>query len=267
MRQVIPFTKNIEFKTMINEITNISLEHTLTLKDEHNINGDFIIAGKYKVNPASPTEENFSYKIPIDISIDQKYKTDNVELEIDDFKYEKFDNNKLKVDIDLSIDNLEKQIENEREESRAKIDDQIETLEYDDRKMLSDKEKNDINDLINSDDTSNLFKDISLPKELEITKEDNKQINNNKNIETSIENEEKIDKEKTSVGSLFTAFKDTEETFSTYSVYIIRNGDNLEDIISKYKTTRETLEEYNDMSNIKIGTKLIIPNTKNENDK
>ena len=38
-------------------------------------------------------------------------------------------------------------------------------------------------------------------------------------------------------------------------------------IISKYKTTREKLEEYNDMSNIKIGTKLIIPNVKDENDK
>ena len=60
MRQLIPFTKNIEFKTMINEITNISLEHNLSLKDEYNINGDFILTGKYKVNASSPTEESFS---------------------------------------------------------------------------------------------------------------------------------------------------------------------------------------------------------------
>jgi len=255
MRQVIPFSKNIEFKTMINEITNISLEHTLTLKDDYNINGDFIITGKYKINETSTNEENFSYKIPIDITIDQKYKTNNVELEIDDFKYEKKDGNKLKVDIDLSIDNLEKieelkDITKEKEEN----EEEIETLELDDRKLLSDEEKIEIENIINNDNTKNLFKEISVPNELNILPKEDLNV-------------EKEECEKTSVGSLFTAFKDTEETFSTYSVYIVRNGDNIEDIISKYKTTRECLEEYNDMSNIKIGTKLIIPNIKDENDK
>lgn len=249
MRQVIPFTKNIEFKTMINEITNISLEHNLSLKDEHNISGDFLISGKYKVNASSPLEEDFSYKIPIDIAIDQSYKTNNIELEIDDFKYEKSDSNKLKVDIDLSIDNLEKIEEKElvREE-----DEEIEVIDFDERKVLSDQEKQEIDNLITSDNTINLFKETSKSKELEI-KEESKEV-----LTTQ---------PKPSVGSLFEAFKDTEETFSTYSVYIIRNGDNIEDIISKYKTTRDKLEEYNDMSNIKIGTKLIIPNTKDENDK
>ena len=69
MRQVIPFSKNIEFKTMINEITNISLEHTLSLNENNSVSGDFLITGKYKINQASPTEEDFSYKIPIDITI------------------------------------------------------------------------------------------------------------------------------------------------------------------------------------------------------
>lgn len=246
MRQVIPFTKDIEFKTMINEITNISLEHNLSLKDEYNINGDFIISGKYKINQSSPTEENFSYKIPIDISIDPSYKTNNIELEIDDFKYEKSDSNKLKVGIDLSIDNLEKKEELEL------IEDEIETIDFDERKVLSDIEKQEIDSLINSDNTINLFKENSKPKNLEIKEE-------TKVVQTT--------KPQPSVGSLFEAFKDTEETFVTYSVYIVRNGDNIENIISKYKTTREKLEEYNDLSNIKIGTKIVIPNTKDENDK
>lgn len=273
MRQVIPFTKNIEFKTMINEITNISLEHTLELNDEYNINGDFIITGKYKVNQTSPQEESFSYKIPIDITIDQKYKTDNIDLEIDDFKYQKIDSNKLKVDIDLSIDNLEK-IEKEKHEFQEERNlskelepeakEEIENLELNQRKILSDSEKKEIDLIINSDDTTNLFKEISLPKEI-IPVVDETQTP--KELEVNIEKEEKKEMTKTSVGSLFTAFKDTEETFSTYSVYIVRNGDNIEEIISKYKTTREILEDYNDMSNIKIGSKIIIPNTKNENDK
>ena len=230
MRQLIPFSKNIEFKTMISEITNITLEHNLSVKDENNISGDFLITGTYKTSPSAPIDETFSYKIPIDIDIDKSYKTNNIELEIDDFKYEKTDGNKLKVDIDLSIDNLEK------------IEDEIEVLDFDDRKILSDSEKEDIDKLINRDNTIDLFKEIKEEKQMP-------------------------ESTKPSVGSLFEAFKDTEETFSTYSVYIVRNGDNIEEIISKYKTTREKLEEYNDMSNIKIGTKLIIPNLKDENDK
>lgn len=249
MRQVIPFTKNIEFKTMINEITNISLEHNLSLKDEYNINGDIIVTGKYKINQSSPKEEDFSYKIPIDITIDQSYKTDNIELEIDDFKYEKNEGNKLKIDIDLSIDNLEK-IER-KELVRESLEDEIEIIDFDERKILSPMEKEEINNLISTDNSNDLFKETSKVTEVNIT-----DLQENKPTKT-----------KPSVGSLFEAFKDTEETFSTYSVYIIRNGDNLDDIITKYKTTREKLEEYNDMSNIKIGTKLIIPNTKDENDK
>ena len=237
MRQVIPFSKNIEFKTMINEITNISFEHTLSVNENNSISGDFLITGKYKINQSSPTEEDFSYKIPIDIDIDPKYKTESIELEIDDFKYEKVDSNKLKVDIDLSIDNLERKEEVE----------ELEIIDFQERKMLSDSEKDEISKIINSDDTSTLFKEFDNKQELIIEKTE----------------EEK----KPNVGSLFEAFKDTEETFTTYSVYIIRNGDNIDEIISKYKTTREKLEEYNDMNSIKIGTKLIIPNTQNENDK
>ena len=266
MKQIIPFSKNIEFKTMINEITNISLEHNLELNDEHNINGDFIITGTYKVNQTSPQEEKFSYKIPIDITIDQKYKTDNINLEIDDFKYQKMDSNKLKIDIDLSIDNLEKidkekNIDKEvRNQNNLQLE-EIETLNLNQRKILSDSEKQEIDLLINSDDTTDLFKEISLPKQIVPA------IKEQEELELNIDKEEKKELTKTSVGSLFTAFKDTEETFTTYSVYIVRNGDNIEEIISKYKTTREILEDYNDMSNIKVGSKIIIPNTKNENDK
>lgn len=234
MRQVIPFTKDIEFKTMINEITNISLEHDLSLKDSYTINGNFIITGKYKINETSMQEDDFSYKIPIDISLDQSYKTDKIELEIEDFKYEKVDSNVLKVNIDLSLENLEKKEEKE----------EIEILECDERKMLSDEEKENIKELITGEKEINLFEETTDKKELNLKEESIKQSS-----------------------SLFEAFKNSDETFSTYSVYIIRDGDNLDEVISKYKTTREILEEYNDMSNIKIGTKLIIPNTKDENDK
>ena len=243
MRQVIPFSKNIEFKTMIGEITNLSLEHDLALNDEYTVNENFLVSGKYKINPTATTEENFSYKIPIDITIDQRYKTDDIELEIDDFKYEVVDSNKLKVDIDLSIDHLEEKDEKTEQEEQL----ETESIDFsDERKILTDSEKEEIDAIIN-DDTTDLFLETGKEEKLEVPQEEKK--------------------ETTNVGSLFNSFKDTEETFSTYSVYIVRNGDNVDDIISKYKTTREALEEYNDMTNIKIGTKLIIPTVCDEDNK
>ena len=61
------------------------------------------------------------------------------------------------------------------------------------------------------------------------------------------------------VTSIFSAFKDTDETFSTYSIYIIREGDSLDTVINKYKITKDALAEYNDLSDVRIGTKIIVP--------
>ena len=71
-------------------------------------------------------------------------------------------------------------------------------------------------------------------------------------------------KEDSSTPSLFSSFDSSNETYSTYSIYILRDGDSIENIINKYKTTREKIEEYNDLSDLRIGTKIIIPSTQNE---
>ena len=68
------------------------------------------------------------------------------------------------------------------------------------------------------------------------------------------------------MNSIFESFANTDETYSTYSVYILREDDNLEEVISKYKTNRETLAEYNDLDNLKVGSKLIIPISIDAND-
>ena len=39
----------------------------------------------------------------------------------------------------------------------------------------------------------------------------------------------------------------------------MRDNDNIEEILNKYKISKNQLEEYNDLSDIKTGTKLIIP--------
>lgn len=57
------------------------------------------------------------------------------------------------------------------------------------------------------------------------------------------------------------AFDDVfeEESYKTYKVYIVREGDTLDSITQKYATNKELLEKYNDLSEIKLGDKIIVP--------
>ena len=50
------------------------------------------------------------------------------------------------------------------------------------------------------------------------------------------------------------------ENYVTYKVYRIVEGDTLDNILTKYKVTKEELLSYNDnITNLKTGDKLIIP--------
>lgn len=55
-----------------------------------------------------------------------------------------------------------------------------------------------------------------------------------------------------------------EEAYRTYKVYIVRENDTLESILEKFNVTKETLEDYNDLSAITVGLKIIIPTNNNE---
>lgn len=64
MKKVVPFTKTISFRTMIAEITDIEVNHTLALNENHEVVGDILVDGKYKMTDASQIEEEFHYKLP-----------------------------------------------------------------------------------------------------------------------------------------------------------------------------------------------------------
>lgn len=283
MKQIIPFKKEITFKTMICKITSISLEHTLELKDEYNIMGDFIVSGSYKMTEASQIDEEFSYKVPIEIAIDSKYDTSNITLEIDDFVYEVIDEEKLLLNIDLCIDNLELKQEEKKEEEvetifshdeYEELDNTLSEIEEDlkeeDKELVRNEEEEPEEDVSRHDD---LFLDTSKEEKLEIpinidsihSSNNNPNLNisntvTNPNTEDNTNNVD-MNNDNSDIPSIFSAFKDTDETFSTYCIYIIREGDSLDTVINKYKTTRDILAEYNDLSDIRIGTKIIIPST------
>lgn len=264
MRQIIPFQKEIAFKTMISKITSISLEHTLELKENEMVLGDFIVSGSYKMTEASQIDEEFSYKIPIEIAIDKKYDTNNMTLEIDDFVYEVLDEERLLLKIDLCIDGLElKKVEPKIEEEIISSYDEDE--EFDNALKEIEQEIEMHKELVRNEEenTNDLFLDNSVEEKLEIPinidsiNNHKKDFINEDSIYTQTNNNN--DNNNKDVTSIFSAFKDTNETFSTYSIYIIREGDSLDTVINKYKTTKDVLSEYNDLSDIRIGTKIIVP--------
>ena len=55
---------------------------------------------------------------------------------------------------------------------------------------------------------------------------------------------------------------DNTETYTTYYVYIVKEEDTIDKIITRYSITKEDLEYYNDIADIKVGDKIIIPKTR-----
>lgn len=281
MKKLVPFTKEIEFKTMISKVTSISLEHTLRVEKDNLISGYFILEGTYKMTQASQIDEEFSYKIPVDIELDEKYDTSNITLDIDDFTYEVIDEEKMRLNITLCIDNIEEK------EVVLPVEDVIEdfdTLELEDKNSSNRESKNDgvLDDLF-LDTSKKVPLEFDTKKEIveesEQNNNDNTTINNDENIETSNEliyenntsnNNTNNDTNKpqmvnNNVSSIFSSFKDNIETYKTYSVYIMKEEDTIDVVLQKYGVTREELEEYNDMSDIKTGSKIIVPSSsKNE---
>ena len=124
MKKIIPFKKDIIFKTEVAEVTSISLDNTLSVKENSLIGGNFKVYGDYKVTDTSVSLESFSYELPFEIHMDEKYDLKDVTIEIDDFYYEIVNNKVLTISIDVLLDNLEEKeiekLEKEIEEESRK---------------------------------------------------------------------------------------------------------------------------------------------------
>ena len=142
MKQTIPFTKDITFKTKIGEIISISLDSDLMLKGEDLISGNFYISGSYKMIETSTIEETYSYKIPCEIAISDDYDTFDATVDIDDFHYEIIDDEILRINIVVVIDNLKtKEKEEEEIKKEEEKEEEVEVLRDDDRCIEEEKEE------------------------------------------------------------------------------------------------------------------------------
>ena len=202
MNKIVPFKKEIDFES-IYQISSISLEHNLSLKEENVVKGNFIVSGSYKKTEASINIDEFNFELPFEINIDSKYDTKDITVDINDFYYEIINNEILSLNIEIIIENL-----NEKED----------IMETDDRKI------------------------IDIEEEIEETKK------------SETKNETSEDK----IESIFDGL-DYNENYVTYKIHIMTENDTIESVIKKYNTKKSILEDYNNLIDIKIGDKIIIP--------
>ena len=231
MKKKVTFDKSMEFPSMIGQISAISLDSALRFVDGANIEGDLIVSGKYKLTEASQLEEDFYYKIPIEITLTENLDIDHSSIEISDFTYETQEN-MLICHIELFINGIEiieeKIVEEEREcDGEEKMENEIEIPHKNIEEEVVSEEKTIENDESNLNGKEEMKEDLE-----EIDEKDN---------------------------SLFFNFKDDDDQYGTFIVYIVRQNETINSIIEKYHTTLEELEQYNDLKDIQNGTKLIIP--------
>lgn len=241
MKQIIPFKKELPFKTKVSDITSISLEREINVLDDGIVTGVFHITGDYKMNEGSINRENFSFDLPFDITLDPRYDVKTVSSDIEDFYYDVINDNTLKVNIDLYVE-AEYLPESEIKEEAIEISDD-DTRE----EMKDDLQEDIINDGNNVDEDTILEVEPIKIEKLDDIHEDKKEGENR---------EETID-----LGMDLFSNLDSTETYTTYYVYIVKEEDTVDKILIKYGITKEELESYNDITEIKPGDKVIIPKT------
>lgn len=253
MKQIIPFKKDLPFKTKVSDITSISLERKIEILDGGIVTGTFYITGDYKMNEGSINREKFSFDLPFDITLDPRYDVNSVKVDIEDFYYDIINEDTLKVNIDLYIEaeylpdtSLDNNILTEEDKSDNEMNDvqkEDEPVE-EDRNIMMESKSDSKNDEL-----------VEVEKDKEVTSE---KINN----DDATMNDSDIERNDVDdfANDLFSNLDNT-ETYTTYYVYIVKEEDTIDKIISLYGVTKEDIENYNDITSIKPGDKVIIPKT------
>lgn len=296
MKKTVSFEKDLNFPTMIGEVSSISLDDDLVFTDSSNVSGKFIVSGKYKMTEASRLEEEFSFDIPIEIALMEKYDLTTTNIQIIDFTYEIVDDDTLRCNVAVLLEGVE-EVEVENDDIEDVVEASISEVEAAKENILDDIQQERSFDISGDDEysknTNNCeerecdgemkeekeipMKNIEEIVPIESSKEEftteNTTTNNITTNSTLLSsqlsipnsnNTENTNNITNKMGSLFSNLADDDDTFKTYSIYIMREGDNLENIMERYKVSKEDLENYNDLSSIQINSKVIIPTDINE---
>jgi len=228
LKKTISYEKDILFKTSIGEICSISLEHDFTV-DENNLKGDFIVSGEYKSNTLSINKEAFNYKLPLVYELESNVDLATLSYDIENFEYN-IQDDVLSIYIDFCVKYEEK--------SSEPIIPKIQEEE-----INQTIEKDSV--IVPSNDRS-VEEEIVLPKFSEI--DETSKNTNDEDVRMNVEEKSII---------LDNTMED--DTYVTYHVHIVREGDTLESIAMKYNVPVELIKEYNHFEALELKSKLIIP--------
>ena len=242
MKSVIPFTKNLEFKTKISEITSISLEREFKLEKEE-ITGNLFVTGEYKSHDISANVLPFSYKIPFTIEVPDNIKKEDLTLEITDFAYDIQNDKEITVNVELELCySLEEKEEEEETPPLVNSDEMIAMME----------ERNESSDEIKDGAKEELV-------EREIKKEPEKEaLLETEKVEQSEVEEKKTENRNESEDLIMNTTLNDDE-YTTYHIHIVKEGETVETICSLYNTNLNFIKNYNDVENLTLGSKIIIP--------
>lgn len=226
MSQTIQFKKSCTMETYVADITDISVSHDYKVLDD-TIEGYFDVSGLYKITKSSVQSEEFMFSIPFTIAISSLIDKDSIDLTIKDFNYS-VERDILSLVIDLNMDYEEMAVDDDS------ADDVLKSIE---------EEVPIMDDELEEDTSENL----------EIEEEE-------KISEIMGENKEELGKDVTEkeINSILGSFEETND-FYKYKVYIMRKEDTIESVAIKYNVSLNDLAEYNNISNINVGDKIIVP--------
>ena len=246
MQSIVPYTKEIQFKSKIFEICSISLEHEINSSDTE-ITGNFIISGDYKSHEVSVNKEAFNYKLPFHLEVTDTIDKNSLQFEITDFNYQVIGEDTLKVDIEFQVSATT--IEPVKIEEREEIP-EIKKEVIEDIKKISTiigKENlyiiEDIDELFHKEEIEN-----ASPEERPEV-EEKEEIKEN--------TEERLEEEQAEV--VLDSATEKEDEYMTYHIHIVSETDTLESLVATYETDIDTLKEYNQIDVLSIGDKIIIP--------
>ena len=243
MKSVIPFTKELDFNAKVQEITSISLEREFSVEDG-SVVGNLFVTGDYKSHEISVNVTPFSFKIPFTIEIPDNLDKDSITIEISDFAYDMVDDSKITVHIELELEGNE--IVQEVEEDEF-VDVPVEVDSEEILKMMEERKEEEA-------EKKQVEEDEEIQEEF--IEEDLKENPTENDEERDKVQEIEIVKESENV-LMQNIDKDSE--YTTYHIHMVKEGETVETICTMYNSNINLLMDYNDLSNLTPGEKILIP--------
>lgn len=235
MKKTFELKKKLEFSTMIGEVSAISLENHLEFVDSESVKGYLTVLGRYKSTAASRLEEDFQEDIPVEIALTTPVDPKTGKIDVCNFYYDVVDGESILCNIEMAIE-----AEDLKEEIRECDGDPMEEKEIEIPHIEEE-----------------LLEDASEEKEKRETKENS--------IQEEVVEENSIHEEVKDEKSYLFNIDTNQESYGTFIVYMVRQNETINSIIEKYHTSIEEIEKYNDIKDLSIGSKIIIP-VSNEQD-